>query len=87
MPSLCNLLHGRLALKSGFGKRYFHAFVMVAIALLKINNSTHKGMEFLGMEKSHQCPMPNVPSRRAAVPFHPQGDGVSRRLPMKKYRF
>ncbi|BAY90546.1 MULTISPECIES: hypothetical protein [unclassified Tolypothrix] len=50
-----------------------------------------------GMGKSSQCPMtavalsretrpthclPNAPSRRAAIPLHPQGDGVSRRLPM-----
>ncbi|EKF06102.1 hypothetical protein FDUTEX481_00038 [Tolypothrix sp. PCC 7601] len=34
------------------------------------------------MGKSSQCPMPNAPSRRAAIPLHPQGDGVSRRLPM-----
>ncbi len=36
-----------------------------------------------GMEKSHQCPMPYALSRRAAIPLHPQGDGVSRRLPIK----
>ncbi|MGF1962401.1 MAG: hypothetical protein RMX99_023220 [Aulosira sp. DedVER01a] len=29
-------------------------------------------------------PMPYAQSRRAAVPLHPQGNGVSRRLPIKK---
>lgn len=32
------------------------------------------------MGKNHQCPMPNAGSRRAAIPFHPQGDRVSGRL-------
>ncbi|UYD37062.1 MULTISPECIES: hypothetical protein [unclassified Tolypothrix] len=27
-----------------------------------------------------QCPMPNAPCGGAAVPLHPQGDGVSRRF-------
>ncbi|MBD2216947.1 hypothetical protein H6G33_07880 [Calothrix sp. FACHB-1219] len=50
------------------------------------------GMEFLGMGNgawgmvqklpmpNAQCPMPNAPSGGAAVPLHPQGDGVSRRF-------
>ncbi len=36
-----------------------------------------------GMGKSYQCPMPNDPSRRAAIPPQTPGDGVSRRLPIK----
>ncbi len=36
----------------------------------------------MGHGKDSQCPMPNAQSRRAAVPLHPQGYGVSRRLPI-----
>ncbi|BAY89444.1 hypothetical protein FDUTEX481_07431 [Tolypothrix sp. PCC 7601] len=51
----------------------------------EMKNSTHKGMEFLGMGNrawgmAKKLPMPNAPSGGAAVPLHPQGDGVSRRF-------
>ncbi|EKF02543.1 hypothetical protein FDUTEX481_06707 [Tolypothrix sp. PCC 7601] len=50
-----------------------------------MKNSTHKGMEFLGMGNrgwgmGKNIPMPNAPSGGAAIPLHPQGDGVSRRF-------
>jgi hypothetical protein len=43
------------------------------------------GNEAWGIAKIHQCPMPNAqcPKSAGAHPSHPQGDGVSRRLPIK----